>query len=323
MLADDNDAYASRDIDDGAHEADQFHAMSAWGGHAGPRSSWPYINQLEEPIRKLVAAARPMAYCRTIDRDGLRFFREISSKSSGRRESIVGPRRRVCPPTSAAEVGLTQRLQLTASIARGMRDYVASASAWLDASLGSEILLQVVGAMRVDKFASPDHGGLDQAIECVAAYGAWALEAEHSKLGPVVAALQQRIESAAVEKLYAIWNAWRQIRVGECICLSDAWAARLFIEKLLELGIDRRVLLIKSRVGAPPVDRMISGLGLKVLPLKSRKELVQHRLQIVDEGVDPESAVGRQVSVVGLNWLMVLVSSWLASQGRQSWSAAA
>ena len=313
----------SLDIGYGAHEADQFHAMSAWGGHAGPKSSWPYINQLEEPIRTLAAEARPSAYCRSIDPKELSFFAEISVESSKRRESYVGPRRRCYPPIAAAEVGLTQRLQLTASIARGMRDCVASASAWLDASLGSEVLLQVVGAMRVDKLASSDRGGLDQAIECVAAYGAWALEAEHPKLGPVAAALQQRIESAATDWLYSIWNAWRQIRVGECLCLSDAWAARLFIEKLLELGIDRRVLVIKSRVGAPPIDRMISSLGLKVLPLKARKELVQHRLQIVEKGVDLESAAGRQVSVVGLNWLMVLVNSWLNAQGRQAWSAMA
>jgi hypothetical protein len=318
------DPLATRSVADseecGAFEADQFHRMSAWAGHAGPDSTYPYINQFEPAIEALTRRARQAAWAEAPSAQALKFFADLAADPVDplRVDTDVG--RGHLLVASTADVGLKTRLQLTFHIANLKRDAVAAAASYLDVKMADAVLLEVHEAMELARLVRRRERTPAAAISAVRSLGSWVVSAKAVKFVDLLEAMARRIESGDVTALRSLFEGWRQVRVGEHLSMDDGYTGAAFLRQLQNLGLSRKSMVIKSREGAPQLDRSIAAFQLPVVELGPREEKVQHRLQLIEPDVGPEDASGKQVSAVGFHWLMVLVTSWLCSAGELSWS---
>ena len=304
----------------GACEADQFNRMSAWAGHAGPSSSYPYINQFEAPLLALTRSARLSAWARPPSQQALTFFCELANDPAAPRRQTSDFDGRPVLFASPRDVGLRVRLNLTSHVADFKLDAVAAAASYLDEKVAQTILLEVHEAMELARLIRRKELTPRAAVAGVRAYGTWVVAAKATKLREVLQALGARMESGDVSFLRSLFDCWRQVRLGEHLSMDDGYTAAAFLRHLQNLGLDRKTMLVKSREGAPDLDRSVAAFRLPIVSLGCREERVQHRLQLIEPDVDPEHASGKQVSSVGFHWLMVLVTSWLRGTGELTWS---
>ena len=304
----------------GTFEADQFHRMSAWAGHAGPHSSYPYINQYEEPLLALTRGARPLSWGVAPSAQALEFFADLAEDpvAPSRFATDVGTPSALIARTS--DVGLKARLDLTIQIGKGRSDDVAAAYSRLDLRMALDVLLEVHDAMEVARLIRRKARSTTDAIAAVRAFSAWVMAARAAKLVELEKVLEARIHARDIASLRSLFESWRQVRVREHLCMDDGYTASAFLKSVQGLGLDRKAMLIKSRKGAPPLDRSVAAMKLPIGCLEYRAGMVQHRLQFTEPDVSPDEACGKQVSSAGFHWLMVLVTSWLRSVGDSSWS---
>jgi hypothetical protein len=303
-----------------ALEADQFHRMSAWAGHAGPDSSYPYVNQYEEPLLVLTRGARPAAWDHATSDRALRQFPDLADDQITPSRFAAGFDGYSALMARTSDVGLRIRMDLAIAIAAGKREVVAAAFAHLEPKLAHEVLLEIHEAMEIARLVRRKARTSDASKAAVRAFGAWAVAASATKLANLERALEARIKARDAASLRPLFDCWRQVRVDEHLSLDDGYAAVTFLRQLQGLGLDRKVMLIKSRIGAPALDRAIAAMGLPVVELRARPARVQHWLQFTEPGVGPAEGAGKQVSSTGFHWQMILVASWLRSAGDLEWS---
>lgn len=304
----------------GAVEADQFQRLSGWAGHAGPTSSYPYINQLEDAFLALTHAARPNAWARAPSAEAVEWFVDLADEQIAPSKFASAFHGGSAVVGGASHVGLGPRLVLTCEVAQGIDLEFAAASAHLDTQLASEVLLQVHEAMEISKVIRRQGRSPEAAWRAIQAYASWTEAAKAVKLASIHDVLEARIRERDLPFLRALFESWRQVRIGEQLAMDDGYAAIGFLRRLESAGLPRCRMFIKSRIGAPPLDRALAAMGLQVLPLKARSAVVQHWLQFTEPDVDPCDGAGKQVSSVGFHWLMLLVASWLLSVGELKWS---
>lgn len=303
-----------------ALEADQLHRVSAWAGHAGPRSSWPYINQFEEPLAALARRARPTAWCVSPEPQPLRGFPDLTldPPPAFATEIELGAAPRL--PVASSDVDLQMRIEVTCRVADRMPYEVAGAAQLLDPSMTLAVLVEVKQAMELARLIQRTPSKATDVVSAVRTYGSWIAQTKATKLAKLSESIDRRMEGNDVEVLRKLFEAWCHIRAGEHLSMDDGYAGAQFVTALREVGGDSAALLIKSRAGAPALDPAIAKFQLRVVELCERAERVQHRLQVIDSSSDPEDAAGKHVSCVGLHWMMVLVASWLIARGQILWN---
>ncbi len=304
----------------GAVEADQLQRLSGWAGHAGPISSYPYVNQFEEPLLALTSAARPNVWAQAPSAKALEWFPNLADEQIAPSKFAAAFHGGPTVIASAAHVGLGPRLVLTCEVGQGIDLEFAAACAHLDTQLAKEVLMQVHEAMEISRVIGRQARSPEAAWLAIRAYASWTEAAKAVKLTSVQDGLEARIRERDLPFLRALFDSWRQVRVGEQLAMDDGYAAIGFLRQLESTGLPRSRMFIKSRIGAPPLDMAVAAMGLQVLSLKARSAAVQHWLQFTEPDVDPSDGAGKQVSSTGFHWLMVLVTSWLLDIRELKWS---
>jgi hypothetical protein len=303
-----------------ALEADQLHRMSAWAGHAGPRSSWPYINQFEAPLDALMRRARPAAWAKLPVAQPMRSFPDLAldPPTAFATEIELGTAPRLLAASS--DVDVETRIEVTLRVADMMPFEVAGAAKLLDPQLALSVLVEVKQAMELARLIKRTPSKATDVVGVVRAYASWIAQTKATKLVGLSESIGRHIDGDDVEALRKLVEAWRQVRADEHISLDDGYDGAQFITALREFGLEAAALLIKSRKGAPALDPAIARFRLHVVEVFERAAKVQHRLQVIDSSSNPEEAAGKHVSCVGLHWMMVLVASWLIARRKLNWS---
>lgn len=303
-----------------ALEADQLHRMSGWAGHAGPRSSWPYINQFEAPLDVLLRRARPAAWAKLPVAQPMRSFPDLAlaPPTVFATEIELGAAPRLL--AAGSDVDVETRIEVTLRVGDRMPFEVAGAAKMLDPQLTLSVLVEVKQAMELARLIKRTPSKATDVVGAVRAYASWIAQTKATKLVGLSESIGRRIESDDVEALRKLVEAWRQVRVEEHLALDDGYDGAQFIAALMEFGVDAAALLIKSRAGAPALDPAIARFRLHVVKVSERAAKVQHRLQVIDASSNPDEAAGKHVSCVGLHWMMVQVASWLIARRHLPWS---
>jgi hypothetical protein len=304
----------------GGIEADQFQRLSGWAGHAGPISSYPYINQYEEPLLALTSVARPSAWAHGPSAEALEWFSNLAEEHIAPSKFAAAFHGGTAVMTNSVHVGLGARVVLTGEVGEGIDVEYAAARAYLDTVLAEEVMQQVHEAMEIAKMLRRQSRTPEAARRAIQAFGPWTEAAKAVKLTVLRDGLEALIREQDLISLRALFESWRQVRVDEQLAMDDGYASIGLLRRLQSIGLPRACMFIKSRIGAPPLHKAVEAMGLRVIHLKARPGKVQHWLQFTEPGVDPDDGAGKQVSSTGFHWLMVLVASWLLSVGELKWS---
>jgi hypothetical protein len=294
-----------------------WYQVSAQGGHAGPGSTTPYINRLEEAMAAASRCARPSAWvARSEGLSESTIFPDIGNELLGVRPPFPHKMTVSAPPTESADVSINLRADILWRVINQVRfDAVASVC---NIHMGlvfkvQEELIDVLIQLQMIKNefrASPG-----KQCSAVSAYFRWARAARQPKYSEISKFLTSECAAGNWKSMRTLWQDWSLCRHGRFISLMNPRPATRLITALLEAGVSKKQMLVLSTKDAVPQSSQIKNLKILSRPCEPRGQRAGHRLFIVQHGVDAASANAATLSVAGLHWWMLVLGSVLISKG--------
>lgn len=301
-----------------ASDVARFFQTSAEGGHAGPGSTWAYVHQIEEPLALWSRRARPESW-RALTPHALddALFPDIGL-------GMLLPARIAPPPRRsgaavARDAALRQPFEIYAEIARRLVSGEDIGQIAGHCTLSPEAVLLALSAITqalVDAGLSHEEGQTTTSRQVyeVWRHRTWVAAALHPKLLPVTRRLGMLLAANEVEAVTAIWQAWVRCVQGGDLSLDRARPASALICFLLEAGVSRSALAVTAAPHSLPLPQHLAIHKLSWRRSAPRPGAPRFRLALVASGVTARDGRARQISVKGLNWLLVLAGAVLLAR---------
>jgi hypothetical protein len=296
-------------------DAFSFADMSTSGGHAGPGSTYPYINRVEDPIAHFSKKNRQTAWQGTFDvsKSSNVFVDLLVSTIECNPLTLDACRFEIAEQPPVDAFAITKRHEIL--------DRVADNKPLGSVAGESQVSLAVVKKALQDFTQVAAQTGLvgyhctrtEQGhLDAVMAHGLWALHARQSKYSGISACLSRLACNKDYAGLNQLWQSWLACRSHEYLSLLRPRPALVLIKFLLRSGLSKRNLVVVSEPGATPLDQDIASFGLPSRPeVVDRNGRAAHRLFFTAPGIDAAKANAATISTRGYNWWMLMVGSFL------------
>lgn len=294
-----------------------WYRVSAQGGHAGPGSTVPYINQLEAAMAAASRRARAPAWVggfAELNLGGV--FPDVGEGLLVERPPF--PPRWIGPsaPSSTHEVGIQTREQLLWRLVLGDRLDAAAAACGLGEETAEGVLKELVEVMAQRRLVSSELlNSRRQQFLALNAFRLWARAARQPKYQVLSDFLGQQSVDGQWQSLRSLWQDWNLCHEANFVSLMNPRPAIRLITTLEMAGVLKKQMVILSAEGASPLSNQIKLLKLTNRSCEPRKGRAGHRWFFVQHGVDAATANAATLSIVGLHWWMLLLGSLLNSKG--------
>lgn len=307
--------------EDRATDAQELLILSAQGGHAGPTSTYPYINQIEraialqprqcgfEDVIRLNLLAHPQPMGRFVfEWIGLGLLaEELPSRTTVTSGSQSGP---VCE-----DLYLAVRADIAGRVAKNYALAPVAGACGVPLEFVHRVVAEMVEAMVDARLVQHSMRGTERKqCQAIGAYALWARAARQPKFRRVIAQLDKSTRDEKWSTLQLLRQDWMLCRSGDYLDISSPRPSIRIASFLLECGVPRASLLVISAKDAMPLTREWSDLKIRSRPGAKRNGQAHHRLFMVGPGVDARDASGATISMVGFHWLMLLVGSALIAR---------
>lgn len=299
-------------------DAVELRQLSASGGHAGPDSTYAYIHILEAAIASFSRKARPISWKKVPGQEaGGETFEDVCRgvvDGCGPNIESVGWTK----PTAltAKHVGLEKRAQILRLIAENLPLDSVAGSCEVPIELVHEVLADLVrGMVQVSMVKYSAASSILKQCQVVNAWALWARAANQDKYLGIKRELSRRVEGKEFKGLCLLWQNWQLCKYGDDISLINPRPAAHLVSFLLSSGTPKRSLVIESHVDAPPLAPELTRFQIEPREIRSRKGRAAHRLFLTEPGLPAREARGATLSILGLNWWMLVVGSHLIGNG--------
>jgi hypothetical protein len=292
----------------------RFFQTSAEGGHAGPGSTWDYIHLIEEPLAHWLRKARPASWVSVgpHELDAV-LFPDIGDGVLLGARTVPPPRAKPANDTKArgsGELALPRRIEIARRLVAGETVEEIAGHCSMEAGV-------VLGCIRAIALALVDAGLADdevlstpsRQIDSIWCYRTWVAAAGRLKLAPVVKGIEQLLADDRGGADREVWNSWLRCLHGKDLRLDRSRPASVLLGFLVKAGIPRASLAVTAAQQALPLPPHLAEQRLVWRRCQPRPGVPKYRLALVARHVKASGGQARQVSVVGLHWLMLLAGS--------------
>ncbi|MCV2356533.1 hypothetical protein LNV09_20525 [Paucibacter sp. B2R-40] len=293
--------------------------MSAEGGHAGPGSSGDYIHLIERPLAHWLKHARPESWVAP----GWHELDTVLFPDIG--EGVLVDARTSPPPRSNGEVdgneGKTGELSFSLRYMVARR-VVAGETVDQIAGRCSTSADDVLSCIRSLASAMVDAGLVEddaistpsRQIDAIRQRHTWASAAGHGKLALVRKGLEGLLDRGRKDEALVVWNAWLRCLHCRDLRLDRSRPASELIRFLIKTGVPRASLAVTAPQNALPLPKHLEELKLVWRRCQPRAGVPRYRLVLVATHLKASRGMARQVSIVGLHWLMLLAGSSISTK---------
>lgn len=293
--------------------------LSAGGGHAGPGSSWDYIHLIERPLTHWLKRARPDSWAGfgSHELDAV-LFPDVG-------EGVLLDARVSPPPRSGGEV-----------------DGINAFAGELSYSLRYEVVRRVVAGQTIEQIAGRCSVSKDDVLLCIRSLASamvdaglvdvdavgtpsrqidailgrrtWAAASRHAKLAPIRKGFDELLAAGRKDEALVVWNAWLRCMHDRDLSLDRPRPASELIRFLRKVGVPRASLAVTAAQNALPLPTHLAEHKLVWRRCQLRAGVPKYRLAVVARHLKASGGMARQVSIVGLHWLMLLAGSAISTQ---------
>lgn len=152
--------------------------------------------------------------------------------------------------------------------------------------------------------------------EAINSWQTWARVARQPKHDVVLTQMQSACNAKRWLALRGLRLDWKACRQHEWLALRDGHAAARLIQFLLDAGVPPGSLAVTSAHGAPPLPTAVARFKLQSTPaVKPYRGRAANRLVLTAHGLNAATAKAGTVTMEGLHWCFVLLSSALFARG--------
>lgn len=289
--------------------------MSAKGGHAGVASTYAYIHLIEAVFATYSRDARPQAWLQSneISTQGGVFEDICTGVIDYHGTDLNNCGYQVPELPTLDSFGLFKRHEILDKISDNLPLDAVAGEASVPLVVVQQALNDFVQVMAQIQMVNHSATGSElRQCNAVTSIGLWALHAHQ----PKYRAVSRKLISSATEKdfssLNRIWQYWLLCRDHDDISLMNPRPAVGLIDFITGCGVAKRNMVVASDPNASPLSQEIARFSIPSRNLSiARNGRAQHRLFFTEPGVEAKSASGATISLLGFNWWMLVLGSFL------------
>ena len=297
-----------------------FH-LSAEGGHAGPSSSWDYIHLIERPLTHWLKRARPDSWLApgSHELDAV-LFPDIGAGVLLDARISPPPRKSGAVDGScgmAGELSLSIRYEVARRVVAGQTiEQIAGRCSTPESDVLACIRSLASAMVDADLVDDDAIGTPSRQIDAIRCRRTWAAAARHAKLAPVRRGLEELVARGRRDDALVVWNAWLRCLHDRDLRLDRSRPASELIRFLIKAGVPRGSLAVTAPQSALPLPKHLSEQNLVWRRCQPRAGVPRYRLALIARHLKASGGMARQVSIVGLHWLMLLAGSAISIEGK-------
>ena len=287
---------------------------SADGGHAGPGSTWDYIHLIEEPLAHWMKKARPLSWV-SVEPHLLDpvLFPEVGDGALLEERTVPPPRENPRDDGLGhkdGDISFSVRLDVARRVVAGetIEQIAGRCSIKVDAVL---VCIRSLVLALVDAGLSEDEALCtpSRQINEIWRRRTWVAAAGHAKLESVQKGLEASLRNGSGDDVRLVWHAWLRCLYRDDLRLDRSRPASELIRFLIKFGVPRASLAITAPQQTLPLPRHLAEQKLVWRSCQPRAGAPKYRLAFVAAHIKASGGRARQVSILGLNWLMLLAGS--------------